>query len=100
MTKKYRIVSKSRFTVFMSLFFILLIVIMNSLFGFYQSDSLTQTNYMEIQIQDGDTLWNLAKEFGPAHQDLRAVVYEICMINQISADCIYPGQSILIPSTI
>jgi len=55
---------------------------------------------MEIQIQAGDTLWKLAQEFGPSNQDLRAVIYEICTINQISADSIQPGQFILIPASI
>ncbi|WP_324824058.1 LysM peptidoglycan-binding domain-containing protein [Sinanaerobacter sp. ZZT-01] len=100
MTKKYRIVSKTRFTIFMSLLFILLIILINSLSGLYQSNSLTRIDYTEIQIQAGDTLWKLAQEFGPSNQDLRAVIYEICMINQISADSIQPGQSILIPASI
>lgn len=100
MNKRYRIKSKFRFTIFLSLLFILLIVSISSLMGFYQSESLTQANYMEIQIEQGDTLWNLAKEFGPANQDLRKVVYQICMLNEISDDYIYPGQSILIPNSI
>ncbi len=100
MLRKYRIISKTRFTIFMSLLFIFLILITNTLFGLYQSDSLMKTAYTEVQIQNGDTLWKLAQEFGPDDEDLRAIIHEICSINQISADTVHPGQSILIPTTI
>ena len=95
--KKYRIRSRARFTLFMTVAILIIISITGTVIGANNAESLTKPVYSEIVIQSGDTLWNLAKEFGPDGKDIREVVYEICRINDISADSIYPGQTILIP---
>lgn len=100
MKKKYKIKSKFRFTLFATLAIMLVISITGTVIGDNTSDSLTKATYAQIQVQAGDTLWNLAKEFGPENQDLRNVVYEICQLNHITADSIYPGQIISIPAYI
>lgn len=97
MKKKYRIKSKIRFTLFMTIAILMTISITGTLIGANNAESLTKPVYSEILVQSGDTLWDLAREFGPGGQDVREVVYEICRINDISADSIYPGQTILIP---
>ena len=68
--------------------------------GMNNAESLTKPVYAEIVVQSGDTLWDLAQEFGPADKDVREVVYDICRYNEISADSIYPGQTIMIPQYI
>lgn len=100
MKKKYRIKSKIRFTLFLTVALIMLISITNTFIGVNQAESLTKPVYNQVIIQAGDSLWDLAEEFGPDGKDIRQVVYEICKINDISADSIYPGQTILIPSYI
>ncbi|MDD3168594.1 MAG: LysM peptidoglycan-binding domain-containing protein [Eubacteriales bacterium] len=97
MKKKYRIKSKFRFTLFLTIAMVALISITGTMIGANQAESLTKPTYSEIIIQSGDTLWNLAQEFGPDDKDVRQIVYEICKLNDISADSIYPGQEILIP---
>jgi len=100
MKKKYRIKSKFRFTLFMTIAILMFISAAGTAIGMNQAESLTKPFYTEIVVQSGDTLWELAQEFGPDHKDVREVVYEICRINEISADSIYPGQTILIPEYI
>ena len=100
MRKKYRIKSRLRFTLFMTIAILMMISITGTLIGANNAESLTKPVYTEILVQSGDTLWNLAREFGPDDQDVREVVYEICRINDISAASIYPGQTILIPEYI
>ena len=100
MKKRYRIKSKFRFTLFMTIAILMFISITTTAIGANNAESLTKPVYSEITIQSGDTLWNLAEAFGPANKDTREVVYEICKINDISADSIYPGQTILIPEYI
>ena len=100
MKKKYRIRSKFRFTLFLTVVILMAISLTGTIFGINDAESLTKPVYSEIMIQSGDTLWNLAEEFGPDDQDIREIVYEICKLNDISADSIYPGQTILIPSYI
>jgi nucleoid-associated protein YgaU len=100
MKKKYRIRSRIRFTMFLTVAILMIISITGTLIGANNAESLTKPVYSEIIIQSGDTLWNLAQEFGPDGKDIRKVVHEICRINNISADSIYPGQAILIPAYI
>lgn len=97
MKKKYRIKSKFRFTFFVTAAILFVISITGTAIGANTAESLSKPVYSEIVIQDGDTLWNLAQVFGPADQDTREVIFRICEINHISADSIYPGETILIP---
>lgn len=97
MKKKYRIKSTFRFTLFMTIAILILFSFAGTVVGANNAECLTKTNYSEVRIESGDTLWDLAKEFGPNDKDVREVIYDICKINDISADSIYPGQTILIP---
>src|SRR5665647_3129556 len=94
---KYRLKSKFRFTVFVVIMMLMLVTISNTILGINSASSLTKPEYASIQIKYGDTLWNLASEYNQDGKDIRKFVYEICELNEISADSIYPGQSILIP---
>lgn len=100
MKKKYRIKSKLRFTLFMTLMILFVFSTAGTVFGAYNSQSLMKPVYSEILVQSGDTLWNLAQEFGPDDKDTRFIIHEICRINDLQADSIYPGQKILIPAYI
>lgn len=100
MKKKYRIRSKFRFTLFLTVAILMAVSVTGTIFGANQAESLTKPVYKEIIVQSGDTLWNLAEEFGPVNQDTRKVVHAICNLNDISADSIFPGQTILIPAYI
>ncbi|QOX62758.1 LysM peptidoglycan-binding domain-containing protein [Anoxybacterium hadale] len=100
MKKKYRIKSKLRFTLFMTLMILFVFSTAGTVFGAYNSESLMKPIYSEILVQSGDTLWDLAQEFGPEGKDTRMVIHEICRINELQANDIYPGQKILIPAYI
>ena len=97
MKKRYRVKSKFRFCLSLTIMLIILISITGTAIGGNQAVSLTKPTYTEIMIVNGDTLWDLAKSFGPDDQDVRKVVHAICEINDISADRIQSGQKILIP---
>jgi hypothetical protein len=56
----------------------------------------TKVNVLEGLPSFGDH-HNNKVEFGPDNKDVREIVYAICEINDISADSIQPGQTILIP---
>jgi len=94
---KYRLKSKFRFTVFVVIMMLMLVTVSNTILGINNASSLTKPEYASIQIKYGDTLWNLASEYNQDGKDIRKFVYEICELNEISADSIYPGQCILIP---
>ena len=95
--KKYRIKSKTRFLIFMTIMFTLLIGGAGTLIGANNAVSMTKPQFREIQIHQGDTLWNIATEYKLKEQDTRSVIYEICDINKVAANNIQPGQKLLIP---
>jgi LysM repeat protein len=97
MFKKYRIKSHLRFCIFLTLVLILTIITTGTVLGFNESAGITKEQYTEVKIIVGDTLWDLAKSYGPKDKDIRRTVHRICKINDISAHDIQPGQSILIP---
>lgn len=76
---------------------IIIISAAGNIIGENQVLSLTKPMYTEITIVTGDTLWELAKAYGPVDQDVRKVIHAICKINDTSAEKIQPGQKILIP---
>jgi LysM repeat protein len=55
------------------------------------------TQYQCVEIESGDTLWSIAKEYKPDNKDVRQVVYDICEANDMSADDLTVGQKIIIP---
>lgn len=101
-TKKYyRIKSKFRFTVFVVFIIVLTAFLTSTILGLNDAASLSEEpNYHHVQVQAGDTLWNIAAEYGPPNTDRRKVIYEICLLNEIDANSLQPGQSILVPEKI
>ena len=97
MTKIYRVVNRFRFTVFVVLTIVILTTAVNFAFGFNTAASLTKTDYMDVQIVSGDTLWSIAQNYMPSDMDTRKAVYELCQVNDISASELYAGMTIQVP---
>ena len=95
--KRYRIQNRFRFITFLTLLIVISFFAIGSMCGANQSDSLSTPAYVEVQVQSGDTLWNIADVYGPADVEVRRVIYEICLLNDITADTIVAGQTLLIP---
>lgn len=95
--RHYRIKSRTRFIIFVTLSLILAVVLVNTLIGSYNASSETIKTYMDIQVQSGDTLWSIAETYMPADMDLRHAVYKLCLINDIENNYIYAGQIIQVP---
>ena len=55
------------------------------------------TETFSYRIQGGDTLWQIAAEYGPANTDRREVVSIIQRLNEIDAGSLQIGQVIEIP---
>ena len=100
-TKRYRIKSKFRFTIFIALMVVLTAFVTSTFLGLDDASSLSEEpSYTQVEIQAGDTLWNIAAQYGPQNMDRRQLVFEICRLNDINADSIRPGQTILVPEKI
>jgi len=95
--KKYRIKSGSRFILFVALIAVITVTSANSIIGSNYASSLTEKDYIEIKVQYGDTLWNIAQTYMPERSDVRRSVFTLCQINGISAHELQAGQTLLVP---
>ncbi len=97
MTTKYRVNNRIRFTLFVVIVIILITSIANFALGLNTASSLTNPEYMEVEVAYGDTLWSIADNYMSDDTDIRKSVYEICDTNNISASDLYAGMTILVP---
>lgn len=96
--KKYKIVNKKRFSIFLILSFIFVIGI-GSLFrpANRVHSNLLQSPFVEVEVSKGDTLWNMALEYMPQKYNIRKMIYEIKQFNNMDTSYIYPGQTVKVP---
>ena len=97
--KRYRIANKFRFTVFTVTVLLVFSLVFSNLTGLDCAYSDPEKTYISVEVVSGDTLWDLARTYGPADKDVRLVVKDICAINEVSAYTLRPGQSLLIPQS-
>lgn len=97
-SKKYRIVNKRRFYLFITFILTIGTIIIFSIFNSVGAHSVFISNpYIEVKVIEGDTLWNIAKEHLPSNYDIRKMIYNIKEINDIESANIHPGDIIKIP---
>ena len=97
MTKKYRVKSKFRFTLFLTISILCVIIAGTTLLGFNNANAASMNQYYAVKVSVGDTLWDIAGEYGPEHQDIRKTVDEICQLNEMDASDLTAGEHILVP---
>ena len=68
-----------------------------TILGLNRADGLTEQQYLQIQVEPGDTLWAIAEEYMPDSMDRRESVHLISQVNDTSASELYPGQILDIP---
>jgi len=95
--KKYRIKSRLRFTVFLIIIILGISTLVSAILGTYDASGYTAKTYQEISISNGDTLWSIAEEYMPTNMDIRKSVYKLCQLNDITADTLIAGSTLLIP---
>ncbi len=95
--KRYRIKSRVRFASFIVISLLLLCTIANTALGFNDAVALTEQQFIQVQVESGDSLWTIADQYMPDDMDIREAVYMICDVNDIDADSLYAGQTIDIP---
>ena len=98
MKKRYKIISKTRFLLFLITISTIATVLVISLLSsnkVYGSPYLY--DYDEIRVKRGDTLWMIALEYMPEKYDVRDMIYEIKMMNEMELSNLYVGDIIKIP---
>ncbi|MCQ2566515.1 MAG: LysM peptidoglycan-binding domain-containing protein [Clostridia bacterium] len=100
MSKKYRIKAPVRFTAIVTTLVLICVFAVSALTGYSDVSAAQEPEYINVRVQAGDTLWNLAKTYGPDDQDVRQTVRDICSLNNISAADLQAGQYITIQTSL
>ncbi|MDO4582166.1 MAG: LysM peptidoglycan-binding domain-containing protein [Bacillota bacterium] len=76
----------------------LLIVAASMIWGGITAQASDEARQLrEITICQGDTLWSLVEDFYDYDGDIRAAIYEVKKINDMSSSYIQAGDTLLIP---
>jgi len=73
------------------------VVVMLLLLASAGKASADLTDTIDYRVKSGDTLWEIAAEYGPDGVDRRRIVASIEKINDVSAETLQAGQVIEIP---
>ena len=76
---------------------ILFFMISTVLAAMNRAEGYEGAKHIEIYVKEGDTVWDLAREFSPEDQDIRKSIYEISKASNLKSYDIFPGQVIKIP---
>ena len=96
--KRYRIKSRSRFITFVVLMILFTVTISSTIMGFNNAGGMTEREYIEITVERGDTLWQLAREHMPNNTDIRRAVHTLSTLNNIAAHELQAGQTLIVPA--
>ncbi|WP_326909096.1 cell division suppressor protein YneA [Sedimentibacter sp. MB31-C6] len=93
---KYKVNNMKKFKRFM---FITILLISILAFTFIMtlnaySKDIPQFDY--VNVKEGDTLWSIASLYTD-NREIREIIYEISIVNDIHNASIYPGDIIKIP---
>lgn len=74
-----------------------------SCYAYFENDNILTLNKLnegaciKIIVEEGDSIWNIAKPYYNGKSDYRDLIYNIKKINELDQYIIYPGQEIIIP---
>lgn len=98
-----RVAVRNQRIAFISVSFVILLILISSiLFGSIKAQAASAETpykyYTSIQIQKGETLWEIANRYVTEEYDsVSDYIAEICSINHISDSDIHSGQYLTIP---
>ena len=94
---RFRVVNKVRFTAFLTALILIFILSTSAFLGYSNVSAAEPEKYIAYHVQPGDTLWDIAKEYGPSDMDIKQFIYQIKCINDTDAAHLQAGQVINIP---
>jgi len=93
---RYRVIEPRRFRNFILISSIFLFILISVTIYQISAYSANTYNYMEIPVIEGDTLWQIAKDYGPSGS-IQKDLYELMKLNELKDGRIYPGQVLIVP---
>ncbi|MGI6706875.1 MAG: cell division suppressor protein YneA [Clostridia bacterium] len=95
--RRIRIRSKARFIIFLTFLLLAAFALYLSLYRPTKAQSSKHIEYHQVYIEEGDTLWHLAREYVPERMDIRKFIEIVKEQNSLSSGEIRPGQVIRFP---
>ena len=92
---KYRIISKSRFLLFLTIPAVIIFTILLSIKVNAKKDS--DLVLKSVFVESGDTLWNISEKYAPDNMDIRDYIDSIIKLNDLKTVMIRPGQMLNMP---
>ena len=80
-------------TILITIFFLFIFTTL----GNTRSYGDAETEYVNVVVEPGDSLWSIAKIYTPDHSDIRKTIVIIIERNELENDIIYPGDFLLVP---
>lgn len=72
-----------------------IISLLSGFSGFKKYNNIVE--YETVNVTQGDTLWNIAREYISEKEDIRDYIYMIRKVNNLESANIHPGDQLLIP---
>lgn len=99
--KRFVVVNKYRFVFSISFLLFLFFFIIGVACNSFDVMGEEISDYITIEVESGDTVWDIAKEindeFFDHKMDTRKISYAISEENNLEDYFIYPGQKLLVP---
>jgi len=92
-----KIVNRARFIAFISIVIISISFMVNSLVPQTTVSGQTEIKYIQVTVEPGDTLWEIAMKYNKNGKDVRKFIYDIMKENNLKNSGLYEGQLINIP---
>lgn len=89
--KRCRIANKKRFVTFCTICILMLISIFNL------ASASAVKNIQTVTVSSGDTLWSIAAEANTSGKDIRSVIDDIMLLNDLSQSSLVRGQQLIVP---
>jgi len=91
-----RIVNKSRFISFISILLIIISFTATAFFSQTSAKGQSESKYIRINVQKGDTLWEIAQKYNKKGRDIRKFIHHIKTQNNLKSSALYVGQTLII----
>lgn len=95
--RRYRVSSKIRFSIFLAFIAVLILSTYMAFVGVTDAQGDTVERYEIISVNDGDSLWTLAKNHVPKDMDIREYVYHVAKYNDVDPGDLNSGEKIKLP---
>ena len=94
----FRIKSKVRFIIFITIVLLGILTVFNMTMGADQANGETVQKYITVEVAAGDTLWDIADEYmSDTDSDMRHAVYTLQKFNELDTANVNIGQQIKVP---